>query len=364
MSDLPEWIEDPDLGQIEKQLRWALRPLQPLMDDPSITDIHINGASKDGVCQVFVKRGATREQTQVNLTHADLVFIGANAAVSMGRRVAEDAPMSEAEFPNGERIQICAPPAVIKSQYSISYRRGSPTAPTLEQWRNSGVFDFTVASEAAAERKILRDMREMKAAGKYDELLIAAFAHGLNVVFVGSVNSGKTFNIRALLNAISMKRRIITVEDKWELQGMTQPNVVHMLYPKNKDQSLSKHTAEQCIESALRMDMDELVNGEVRDGAAWALLRAMMSGTPVKTSCHSGSAEGGFTALKLMVKQHDIGKHFDNADIEACLRSLIDVVVFSEPTDAGRKITEVYFCPDKPPIPKDIGRGLLSGGTI
>jgi type IV secretion system protein VirB11 len=91
------------------------------------------------------------------------------------------------------------------------------------------------------------------------------------------VGTGKTYDLRAFLEAIPMDWRIVTVEDMEEIINMAHPNVVNPLYPKGKDQDVSKHTAGDCIEAALRLDMDILVNQELRDSAAWAYLRALNS---------------------------------------------------------------------------------------
>ena len=138
----------------------------------------------------------------------------------------------------------------------------------------------------------------------------------------------------------------LTVEDMEEIINMAHPNVVNLLYPKGKNQGVSKHTAEDCIEAALRLDMDMLVNQELRDSAAWAYLRALNSGHPGMTSCHAPSAEGAFTAIGLMVRQHESGKTLSNDDLQATLHALIHIVAYCETIDGRRRVTQVYFEPE------------------
>src|ERR1700728_3229371 len=102
----------------------------------------------------------------------------------------------------------------------------------------------------------------LKAAKKWRLFLETAFRYGYSGVFAGPVNTGKTHNMRAFFHAIPLYRRILTVQDTEELFDMPQPDVVHFLYPKDTG-GVAQHTAQGCIEAALRMDMDEIVNGEV-----------------------------------------------------------------------------------------------------
>jgi type IV secretion system protein VirB11 len=188
--------------------------------------------------------------------------------------------------------------------------------------------------------------------------LETAFFHGYSGVFAGRVNTGKTHNMRAFFHAIPRHRRILTVQDTEELSDMPQDDVVHFLYPKDTG-GIAQHTAQGCIEAALRMDMDEIINGEVRDGAAWALMRAGSSGHAFKTSCHAPSAEGAFSSILRMAKENPVARSFDSADLMATLRELIDFVAFSDVVDDKRRITQVWFDPAaKKGMPKAVAQAL------
>jgi type IV secretion system protein VirB11 len=334
---------------ISRQLNWLLRPIQPFLDDSTVTDIHINGPDPDGVTtRLFVKQGARRSQHKVPLTLNQLENIADNAAALMRQDIADDAPFCATRLPDGQRVQIVRPPAVPEGRYAMAIRRPSAKAASIQQLIDNGVFSEVRTAELVRTqpRPIVRELLELKAAQRWPELIALAIRNGFNVVWAGMVGTGKTYDLRAFLEAIPMDWRIVTVEDMEEIINMAHPNVVNLLYPKGKDQGVSKHTAEDCIEAALRLDMDMLVNQELRDSAAWAYLRALNSGHPGMTSCHAPSAEGAFKAIGLMVRQHDSGKTLSNDDLQATLHELIHIVAYCETINGRRRVTQVYFEPE------------------
>ncbi len=119
------------------------------------------------------------------------------------------------------------------------------------------------------------------------------------------------------------------------------------LFYSKGDQGLAKVRSEELIEAALRMRPDRVLMQELRDGAAFSFIRGVAAGHPGSiTTLHAGSADGAFDALRLMVKQHDAGKHLADADVRAFLRQLVDVVIHCEKRrDGSRGIREVWFDP-------------------
>lgn len=357
---LPDWVAGHE-SQVAKQLRWALRPIQHVLDDRPTTDVHINGAGEDGETPVFIKRRGQRERLIVKLAAAQLEAIGKHAAVLGRSQITERMPFSPGKLPDGQRVQIVRSPAVPEGRFTISIRRGSSKSPTPQQLEDSGVFDTTEASEVAPPRKATQMLMELKATKQWRLFLETAFAHGYSGVFAGPINTGKTHNMRGMLHAIPHNKRIVTVQDTEELDDMPQADVVHLLYPKDILDGIVKHTAENCIEASLRMDMDEIINGEIRDGAAWALLRAGAAGHAFKTSCHAPSAEGAFSSLMLMAKQHPVARSLDTADLMQTLHELVDFIAFSDVVDGKRRITQIWFDPSrKTGIPTTVGRMLGS----
>ena len=104
---------------VSRQLNWLLRPIQPFLDDPTVTDIHINGPDPDGATTtLFVKQGAKRSRHKVPLTLVQLENIADNAAALMRQDIAEDAPFCATRLPGGQRVQIVRPPAVPEGRYA------------------------------------------------------------------------------------------------------------------------------------------------------------------------------------------------------------------------------------------------------
>ena len=150
---------------------------------------------------------------------------------------------------------------------------------------------------------------------------------------------------KRLIQAIPLEERLITIEDTAEFIGLPQRNLVSLFYSKG-DQGLARVRSEDLIEAALRMRPDRVLMQELRDGAAFTFIRTIAAGHPGSiTTCHAGSAEGAFDALRLMIKQHDAGKHLADADVRALLAHLVDIVVHCQRDARGFAIEEVYFDP-------------------
>ena len=336
-------------GVVARQLEWLLRPIQHLLDEQTVTDLHINAPNPDGeTTNVFIKRDGVRTMEAVPLAMGQLENIGINAAALMRQDIAEDVPFCSTKLPQGQRLQLVRAPAVPEGRYAMAIRRPSQQAATIQQLIDYGTFSEVRTAELirTQPRKVILELLELKAAGKWPELIQVAIRNGLNVVWAGMVGTGKTYDLRAFLEAIPLDWRLVTVEDMEEIINLRHPNVVNLLYPKGKGQSVSNHTAEDCIEAALRLDMDMLLCQEIRDAAAWSYLRALNSGHPGMTSCHAGSAEGAFKSIGLMVRQHDSGRTLENDDLQALLRDLIHVVAYCEDIDGRKRVTQVYFEPE------------------
>lgn len=334
---------------VSRQLEWLLRPIQHLLDDKSVTDLHINAPNPDGITtNVFIKRGGVRTTEVVSLSMGQLENIGINAAALMRQDIADDVPFCSTKLPQGQRLQLVRSPAVPEGRYAMAIRRPTQKAATMQQLVDYGTFTEVRTAELVRTqpRRVITELLELKAAGRWPELIQMAIRNGLNVVWCGMVGTGKTYNLRASLEAIPLDWRLVTVEDMEEIINLAHANVVNLLYPKGRGQSVSNHTAEDCIEAALRLDMDMLLCQEVRDAAAWSYLRALNSGHPGMTSCHAGSAEGAFKSIGLMVRQHESGKTLDNDDLQAVLRELIHVVCYCEDIDGRKRVTQVYFEPE------------------
>jgi len=311
---------DPTLAA-EQNLRWLLRDIQPLLNDPALEDLYINGAG-DGTC--FISRGNGVEHLTLPYTMSDLNNIAINAAAFTRQDIAEDVPLVTTRFPDGQRVQIVRPPAVADGQFSFSIRKPKQISPTLKGLKEAGAF----ATAARTRRPRLRqqDLQRLYRLGEWDEFLELAVREKLNIVFSGEVGTGKTHLLRACIHAIPHTWRLVTIEDMRELINLPQPNVVNLLYSKG-GQSVAKVTAEDLVEAALRMGPDGLLNQELRDEAAYAWYNTLESGHWSMTTVHADSAEDARNRIRGLIKKHPAGRHLDDDDLRASLQRNVNVIV-------------------------------------
>ena len=326
----------------EVNLRWLLQPIEGLLADPALTDLHINGAGPD-MC--FVDRGRGTERISLPFTLMDLEDIAVNAAALTQQDIAADVPLVSTRFPDGQRVQIVRPPAVADGQFAISVRRPKLHAGTPADLAAGGVFDQAASRRRQPQHQ--RELLELYRAERWQDFLSLAVASRLNIVFSGTVGSGKTHNMRAFTHAIPAGMRIVTIEDMPELIGLPHANVVHLFYSKG-GQSVAKVTAEDLVEAALRMGMDGLLNQELRDEAAYAYLNALESGHWGMTTTHADSADQARDRIRGLIKKHPAGRHLNDADLRASLQRSIDVVVHCvHDKQSGRRfIEQVLYDPE------------------
>ncbi len=331
-------------------LHWLLRPIEGLLADPALTDMHINGPG-EGMC--FVDRGRGTERMTLPFTLADLEDIAVNAAALTQQDIAADVPLVSTRFPGGQRVQIVRPPAVADGQFAISIRRPKMHTDTPADLAAGGVFSRAVAKRRQPLRQ--RELLGLYHAGDWQAFLELAVASRLNIVFSGTVGSGKTHNMRAFTHAIPANMRLVTIEDMPELIGLPHANVVHLFYSKG-GQSVAKVSAEDLVEAALRMGMDGLLNQELRDEAAYAYLNALESGHWGMTTTHADCADQARDRIRGLIKKHPAGRHLNDADLRASLQRSIDVVVHCvhDKASGRRFIEQVLYDPEAKERPADL----------
>jgi len=326
----------------ETNLRWLLRPMAALLADPAMTDLYINGPG-EGRC--FVDRGAGMERITLPYTFGDLEDIAVNAAALTRQDIGEDVPLVSTRFPDGQRVQIVRPPAVADGQLAFSIRQPRADSWTPADLERGGVF----AGAAGRLRRPPPERARLKAlyrAGAWRAFLELAVAQRLNIVFSGTVGSGKTHNLKAFTHAIPRSWRLVTIEDMPELVGLPHANVVNLFYSKG-GQSIAGTRAEDLVEAALRMGMDGLLNQELRDEAAYAYLHVLASGHWGMTTTHADSAGQARDRIRGLIKQHPAGQHLADADVMAALDRAIDVVVHCVRDGERRCIEQILFDPER-----------------
>ena len=251
----------------------GLGPLEPLIEDETVTDIMVNGAR-----QVYVERRGKLELTGVRFRDDDHVMNVATRIVTrVGRRIDEATPLVDARLLDGSRVNIITPPLAIDGP-TISIRKFSKKTITLD----------TMAQQANISPEMAT-------------LLKVAARCRLNILISGGTGSGKTTLLNALSRLIDPTGRTVTIEDAAELQ-LQQPHVVRLeTRPPNLEGS-GEITMRDLLRNALRMRPDRIILGEIRGAEALDVLQAMNTGHDGSMSTiHANTPREALTRLENMV---------------------------------------------------------------
>jgi type IV secretion system protein VirB11 len=321
-------------------LELMLRPLQPWLSDPAITELCINRPAE---AFLETRQGWRRE----TLPFADFDWCQRLAKLIANftrQRIDAETPLLSASLPRGERVQIVMPPATTAGSVAITIRRPSEQVWSIEELGRSGIFKSTRrATEAfdATEAELLRQLE----AEDYEAFMRLAVRSRKNIVVSGPTGSGKTTYTKALIREIPSDERLITIEDAKELVLDQHPNHVRLFYSKD-DQGQAKVSPRQLLESCLRMKPDRILLAELRADEAFDYLRNVNSGHPGSiTSVHAASAEMAFEQLVLLVKQSRAGAELARADIKSLLYLLVDIVIQFGVDRHERFIKEIWYDP-------------------
>ena len=291
---------------------FGLGPLEPLLQDPTISDILVNTHK-----QVYVERKGMLELTSVSFRDdPHLLRIIDKIVSQVGRRVDESTPMVDARLSDGSRVNAIIPPLAVDGPL-LSIRRFS------------------------TDKLMPPDLVERKAlTGGMMELLEAAVKARLNIIISGGTGAGKTTLLNALSAFISLKERIVTIEDAAELQ-LKQPHVARLeTRPPNLEGQGAVRQRELLINS-LRMRPDRIVVGEVRGAEALDMLQAMNTGHDGSlTTIHANSPRDAVSRLEVMVSLANANMQLTS--IRQQVASAVHVIVqVSRMSDGSRRVVSV-----------------------
>jgi pilus assembly protein CpaF len=291
---------------------FGLGPLEPLLQDSSITDILVNSHR-----QVFVERGGLLELTNVVFKDAaHLRHIIDKIVSNVGRRVDESSPMCDARLDDGSRVNVIIPPLAVDGPV-MSIRRFGRIPIGVDQ--------------LLAKRALTLPMME---------LLKSAVRARLNIIISGGTGAGKTTLLNALSSFISDRERIVTIEDSAELQ-MQQHHVVRLeCRPPNVEGKGAVRQRELVI-NALRMRPDRIVIGEVRGGEALDMLQAMNTGHDGSlTTIHANTPRDAISRLETLSLMAEL--NLPDRAIRQQIASAITIVVqVARLSDGVRRITNI-----------------------
>ena len=309
---LPRSI-DPD--RIKKEVfdeALRLGPLEDLLDDPTVSEIMVNGPH-----QVYVERGGRLQLTDLQFADdASVSAIIERIVAPLGRRIDESQPYVDARLQDGSRVNAIIPPLSLSGP-SITIRKFSKKTLTVEDFIRFGTWN----ANAAAFMEVCVRLRK-------------------NIVVAGGTGSGKTTLLNLLSSFIPETERIVTVEDAAELK-LVQPHVVRLEARPPNVEGKGAVTIRDLVKNCLRMRPDRIIVGECRSGEALDMLQAMNTGHDGSlTTVHANSPRDVVSRLETMVLMS--GMELPSRAIREQIASAVDIIIHeSRLADGSRKVTAI-----------------------
>lgn len=290
----------------------GLGPLEPLLNDPTVSDILVNGPK-----QVYVERRGRLELTDIVFSDTDHLMKIIDKIVSrIGRRVDESSPMVDARLQDGSRVNAIIPPLSLDGPI-LSIRRFAVIPFTLDDLVRSK----TVTPELA-------------------QLLVGMVKAKLNILISGGTGTGKTTTLNVMSGAIPHNERIVTIEDAAELR-LQQPHVVRLETRPANLEGRGEINQRALVRNSLRMRPDRIIVGEVRGVEVLDMLQAMNTGHEGSmATVHANTPRDALTRLENMTGMG--GMNIPSKIMRQQISSAISVVIqIARLTDGRRKVVSV-----------------------
>lgn len=305
-------FERNNLTQDIEHEMFGLGPLEPLLNDPTISDILVNGYN-----QVYIERKGKLEPTNVQFqNNAHLMNIIERIVSRVGRRIDESSPMVDARLADGSRVNAIIPPLAIDGPV-VSIRRFSVNPLMVHDLLKLG----SITNEMAA--------------------LISAISKAkINTIISGGTGSGKTTLLNLISGFIPENERIVTIEDAAELQ-MRQPHIVRLETRPPNIEERGEVTQRALVRNALRMRPDRIILGEVRGPEALDMLQAMNTGHEGSfATIHANTPRDAIARMENMVSM--AGVSLSPQAVRQQIASAINVIVqVTRLTDGTRKVVSI-----------------------
>jgi pilus assembly protein CpaF len=303
-------LDDADLAALVEgvvALTHGLGPLEPVLADPAVSEIMVNGPAGG----VWVERNGRLRRLDLRLDPASVARLVERVVAPLGLRIDRSSPLVDARLPDGSRVNAVLPPLAVDGPY-LTIRRFAARAVGLD--------DLASAPVAA--------------------LLGWAVAARCNVVVAGGTGAGKTTLLNALAGRVPPGERIVTVEDAAELR-LAHPHVVRLEARPANAEGIGAVGIRELVRNALRMRPDRIVVGEVRGAEALDMVQAMNTGHEGSLStCHANSPADALRRLETMVLSAGVGLPL--TAVREQLASSVDLVVqVSRLADGRRRVVAV-----------------------
>jgi pilus assembly protein CpaF len=296
-------------------LATGLGPLEPLLGDPSVDEVMVNGPRA-----VYVERRGLLERVGVEFAgDSELMHAIERILAPLGRRVDEASPLCDARLPDGSRVNVVIPPLSL-SGACLTVRRFRREGFSLRELVGNGTLPAALA-----------------------ELLAVSVAARASILVSGGTGSGKTTTLNALSGAIPGEERIVTIEDAAELR-LRQRHVVRLEARPANLEGRGEVTIRQLVRNALRMRPDRIVVGEVRGAEALDMLQALNTGHDGSlTTVHANSPEDALRRVETLALMAGVGLPHEAVREQAA--SAIDLIVHQarlpDGSRAVQSVTEV-----------------------
>jgi pilus assembly protein CpaF len=286
----------------------GLGPLEPLLEDPQISEIMVNS-----IDQVFVERQGHIEQVDVRFRdEAHLRHVIDRIVAPSGRRIDESSPLVDARLPDGSRVNAIIPPLAIAGP-ALTIRKFAREPFTLERLMALGTIDEAIA-----------------------KFLDQSIHQRVSVIISGGTGSGKTSTLNALGMCIPEYERLITIEDAAELQ-LRHPDLVALEARPPNIEGKGEITIRTLVRNALRMRPDRIIVGEVRGGEAFDMLQAMNTGHQGSlTTLHANTPADALIRLESMVLM--AGFDMPVTAIRRMIGGAVELILQQDRLEDGRRV--------------------------
>ncbi len=309
--NLPEDIRQQLFKDILDELT-GYGPIQPLLDDPDISEVMVNGPKK-----VFIEKGGKLTRSPITFDDDDHVLrVIDRIILPLGRRVDADSPTVDARLPDGSRVNAVIQPVSIDGP-SITIRKFKKDKLSIDQLIQFGSLTANMA-----------------------EFIRACVLAHLNIVISGGTGSGKTTLLNVLSSFIQEEERIVTIEDAAELQ-LQQDHVLRMETKTANTDGKGAVTIRDLVRNSLRMRPDRIIVGECRGGEALDMLQAMNTGHDGSlTTLHANTPRDAISRLETMVLMS--GMDLPLKVVRQQISSAVDLIIQqTRLKDGTRKVTAI-----------------------
>jgi pilus assembly protein CpaF len=321
LADLLDHREVPvPLNRVERERLIAevineitgLGPLEPLLADPTLSDILVNTYST-----VYVERRGKLERVPVRFRdNQHLLHIISRIVAKVGRRIDEGSPMVDARLPDGSRVNAVIPPVAVDGPL-LSIRRFGATPLRIGD---------LVANDSITPSMV--------------DFLAGCVQAKMNILIVGGTGSGKTTLLNVLSSLIPPTERIVTIEDAAELQ-LQQPHVCRLEVRPSNIENRGEITQRDLVRNSLRMRPDRIIIGEVRGSEVLDMLQAMNTGHEGSmTTVHANTPRDALTRLNAMINMAEVS-FTDQIIAQMVSRALHVIVHLARFSDGKRRLAAI-----------------------